>query len=414
MDRPIDKRARNRRLARRLVVPLACVGAVALALLWINDRIRPTLSRHEIRTGVVERGPVEATITAGGTVLPRYEHVLTSPIDTRVTRILLTPGAEVEAGEPVVKLDVGGTIAALEKLDSQIALKENQREREQLEHAREASGLRTRREIKALELQSCEFEAERARGFLDDGLFSSDEVRRAEIDAERARMELSEIDESLRNLESALETRLAALDLEIAILHEDRVETRRRLELATARSDRSGVLTWIVPSEGMAIRRGDELARIADLSAFRVEATVSDVHAARLAAGLPVTVRSGEHRLSGHVVRVQPRVDNGIVTLDVELQDPSAPFLRQNLRVDVQVIVDRVENALRVMRGSYMTPDGTHAAFVLREEVAVRTPVRFGITNIDYYEILEGLEEGDEIIVSDMSDYMHLSEVRLR
>ena len=77
--------------------------------------------------------------------------------------------------------------------------------------------------------------------------------------------------------------------------------------LATAASDRRGVLTWVVPSEGMAVHRGDELARIADLSAFRVEATVSDVHASRLVAGLPVTVRSGDSRLGGRLVHAPSR-----------------------------------------------------------------------------------------------------------
>jgi HlyD family secretion protein len=414
MDRPIDKKTRFVLLLRRAFVPVATVGLVVLAGAWIADWLRPSVRRHEIRTARVERGAMEATISAAGTVVPLDEHVITSPIDTRVTRILLTPGATVFAGQPIVELDVGETVVGLETLDDQIALKENQRQQTLLDHAREKAALQTRRDIKQLELESREFEAERCRQYFDEGLFSSDEVRKAEVEAEKAHIELRQIDESLHNLESTLEAELEGLDLEIAIHRRDHAEALRRLDLATATSDREGVLTWVVPREGMAVQRGDELARVADLSTFRVEATVSDIHASRLAERLPVIIQSGEQRLTGHIDRVRPTVENGIITLDVALDDNSSPDLRHNLRVDVYVVTERVGDGLRVKRGSFMTPDGTHAVFVIRGDVAVRTPVRFGITNIDYYQVLEGLSEDDEVIVSDTSDFIHATEVRLR
>jgi HlyD family secretion protein len=390
------------------------VGLAAIALVWLVERVRPGVRRGEIRTARVERGAVEATISATGTVVPAYEHVITSPIESRVTRILLKPGDALEEGRPILQLDTQETSAALEKLDDQISLKENEREQALLDHARQKTALRTRREIKALELQSREYEAARCRKHFDEGLFSQDEVRQAETEAERVRIELRQIDESLANLEGTLERDLQGLELELAILRKDRAETGRRLELATAASDHPGVLTWVLPSEGMAVRRGDELARVADLSAFRVEATVSDVHASRILPGLPVLVQSADLRLEGTVSAVRPMVENGVITLDVALAERSHPGLRQNLRVDVRIVVERVEDCLRIPRGPYMTPDGTRAVFAIRGDRALRTPVRFGITNIDFYQILEGLEEGDEVIVSDMSDHMHVTEVKLQ
>lgn len=414
MDRPIDSGFRRRRLLKRVLASVGIVGGVVLLLFTVAGWIRPSVRRQDIRTAKVDRGPVEATVSAAGTVVPIYEQVITSPIESRVMRILLTPGAAVEAGQPIVLLDASETAADVEELDDQIALKRNQREQARLSNARERDALLTRREIKALELQSREYEAERCRKHFAEGLFSQDEVRRAETDAEKARIELREIDESLETLAGDLETQLRGLDLEIAIHRRDREEKSRRLDLSTAASDRRGVLSWVVPSEGMAVRRGDELARVTDLSAFRVEATISDIHAARVAPGLPVIVRSGKNRVGGRVRIVRPTVQNGIITLEVDLDEATHPILRHNLRVDVYVISDRVEDALRVKRGPYMTPDGTHAVFVLRGDRAVRTPVEFGLTNIDCYQVLDGLEEGDEVIVSDMSKYVHVREVLLR
>jgi HlyD family secretion protein len=107
-------------------------------------------------------------------------------------------------------------------------------------------------------------------------------------------------------------------------------------------------------------------------------------------------------------------VENGLITFDVEVEEKKSPVLRHNLRVEVYVITERAEDALRIRRASYVTVEGSPAVFVIRGDTAVRTPVRFGITNIDHYQVLEGLSEGDEVIISDMSDSMHVREVRLR
>ena len=111
---------------------------------------------------------------------------------------------------------------------------------------------------------------------------------------------------------------------------------------------------------------------------------------------------------------MRPRVENGLITFDVELDEKTSPVLRHNLRVEVYVVTDRADDTLRIRRGNYVTVEGSPAVFVVRGDVAVRTPVRFGITNIDHYQVLEGLAEGDEVILSDMSDSMHAQEVRLR
>lgn len=414
MDRPLDVRIRRLALARQVLVPLGALALVFVAFLLAGGAIAPSVRRGEIVTTVVERGPIEATVTAAGTVVPEYEHVITSPIESRVARILLAPGATVRAGQPIVRLDLGEARAATQKLDDQIALKQNQREEALLESAQQRTALGTRREIQALQLKSLELVAERCQRYLPEGLFTKDEARKAEADAEKARIELREIEESLANLEATQEKRLRGIDLEMAILRRERAEAGRHLAEATASSDRAGVLTWVVPKEGQAIRRGDELARVADLSSFRVEATISDVHAARLSPGQRVLVESGTRRLTGRVTRIRPTVESGAVTFDVGLDDKANAILRHNLRVDVYVVTDRAQDAVRVKRGPYMTPDGTHAVFVVRGDRAVRTPVQIGLANVDHYQVLAGLAPGDRVIVSDMSRHMGAKEVRIR
>jgi len=414
MDRPISQDARRKRLVRRLLLLLS--AAAALIVLWslFAAFIRPSVPRSEIRTGKVDRGPIEATLTASGTVVPEYEQVLVSPIDTRVTRILKTPGTQLQAGEPIVELDVGEARLQQEKLRDQIALKDNERKRAELDLAARLDVLEGREKLTAVELKSLEHEVERNRRCFELGLFSEDKVRKAESDAERSRISLDQIRKERDHAREALRAQLEGLDLELGILRKELQEANHRLELAVAASDRPGVLTWVVPTEGAAVHRGEELARVADLNSFRVEATISDTHASKVQPGLPVIVQTGETRLTGRVAAVRPTVENGAVTFDVTLDEPRNPALRHNLRTEVYVVTSREENALRISRGQFPTVDGAPKAFVVRGSTATRRDVRFGLKNYDFYQVLEGLAEGEEVILSDMSDHAHTKEVRLR
>jgi HlyD family secretion protein len=138
------------------------------------------------------------------------------------------------------------------------------------------------------------------------------------------------------------------------------------------------------------------------------------VHAGRLSAGLPVTVKVNEDVLDGTVAAVLPTIQNGAITLQVALKDPSSPLLRSNLRVDVGIVTARKPRVVRIKRGPFATGDGLQQVFVVRGDRAVRTPVELGLASFDQFEVVRGLVPGDEAVISDMSDYTRLKEVRIR
>ena len=243
---------------------------------------------------------------------------------------------------------------------------------------------------------------------------SAEDLQQAELGAAQATIELHQMEAEAANARTLTRAQIEGLDLEIATLRKERVEAARLLSLGTARADRSGVVTWTLLEEGAAVRSGDTIARVADLGSFRVEATVSDVHSKRLSIGLPVTVNVGDDRLHGVVSSVRPTIQNGALTFDVALQERSSPALRSNLRVDVLVVVGRRERALTLRRGPALEGEGEQQLFVVQGGRAVRTPVRVGLTGFESCEIVDGLKEGDEVVLSDMRDYGHLSEVRIQ
>lgn len=414
MDRPLDPHVQKQRRRRRVA---AAVGAVAL-LAWfvasVPGWVRPRVKRERIRTAVVERGPLEATLTASGTVVPEKEQVLSCPVDTRLLEVLCQPGARVRQGDPVVRLDVSASRLDMERLDEQLALKRVEVQSESIATRQALVDLEAQRDIARLEVESSEIALERNQTLYEKGIVAENDVRAAQTARERARLELRRLEQSLLNTRRASAARLDKLGLERSILQKERDEAARLLELATARADRDGVLTWVLQDEGAAVQRGDALARIADLSSFRVEARIADLHGALLQSGMAARVGVGDTLLDGQVSRILPAVEDGTMTLLVDLVQAAHPSLRPNRRVDVHLVTSRSEGTLRVARGNVVHTGDGQAVFVVHGETAVRTPVRLGIASFEHQEVLDGLAEGDEVVISDMSDYASVREIKLR
>jgi HlyD family secretion protein len=400
---------------RRVVGLILSVALVAAVFIWGPRLIKPSVARARLRTAKVDAGLIEATITASGTVVPEFERVISSPVNARVLKILKRPGAVLSKGDPILELDLNESRLAVEKLNQQIELKQNQQAKAKLDLENTLIDLQGRWEIKNLEYKASMAATARNRELRRQGLMSEERLREVEFIEEKTAFELKQLEESKRNAQASTKTQLEGLALEMKTLEQERVEAQRQLELATTKSDRHGVLTWVIDEEGATVQKGAVLARIADLSAFRVEATVSDVHANRLSFGQPVRVKvNDELALSGAIARINPTVNNGVITLVVGLEDKSNAQLRSNLRADVLIATERKDGVLRVRKGPSVSGEGVRDIFVIRGDVALKTAAKFGVAGADYCEVVHGLLEGDEVIISDMTDYMHVNEVKLR
>jgi len=414
MDRPLDENYRQQQIRKRVVQGTIALTVIAGIFIWVPGWISPSLNRSRIRTAKVDRGPIEATITASGTVAPEFEQVIPSPIETRVLKILKSPGAKLTKGEPILELDVSATTLAFEKLNDQIMLKENEQKRLKIDLEKTITDLQTQLQIKKLKLEFLKSKTEQQQKLFEIGGSSKEQMRQTKLEEDIAMLELQQLELSIRNTQQSLQNQLDGVATEWRILQNEREEVRNQLNQASTRAERDGVLTWAISQEGVTIRKGEVLAKIADLNAFRIDATVSDVHAARVAVGLPVKVKINEDYLSGTISSIQPTIQNGIVTLQASLADKSSNLLRSNLRVDVFIITAQKENALRLKKGPFANGEGEQQVFVIRGDVAYKTPARLGIASFDQFEIVDGLTEGDEVIISDMRDVIHMKEIRVK
>jgi HlyD family secretion protein len=414
MDRPLDPQIRQRRRFRLWSRVALGVVAVTVLLALLAAWARPSLQRGRIRTAVVTTGPVESTLTASGTIVPEHEQVVSSPIDTRLLEVLVPPGSTVKRGDALVRLDVGETTLAFAKLEEQVELKHVESQSEGIANRQTLADLEAQRDIRKLEVKSGELTVERNQALFDKGIIAANDLRAASMELEKSRLELHRLEQLVLRAGEASEARIRKLELERSILGKERDEAARQLDLATARADRDGVVTYVLQDEGASVRRGDVLARVADLGSFRVEARIPDVRAASLTTGMQAHVAMGDTLLEGQVSRVLPEVQNGAITIVIDLVQRAHPGLRPNRSVDVHLVTARTERTLRVARGPVLHSGAGSAVFVVRGDSVVRTPVRLGIASFAAQEILEGLAEGDEVVISDMSDYAHVEEIKLR
>jgi HlyD family secretion protein len=413
MDRELPADVRRRDRLRRVLQIVIPILVLAFLVVWFPGWIRPSVNRARIRTARVTTGPVDAVIMASGTVTPEVERVLSSPLDARVLRLLQRPGTHLKQGDPVVELDVSESVLALDKLLKDQKIKDNQQAQARLVLEKSLVDLDGRIEVKSLELQSAQARFEDESQLFKDGLLSREALRRTELAVKQTNIELAQLRDERKNVERTTTVQLEGLALERGSLDKEAAQARRLLDLSTTKSDRDGVLTWVISQEGALVRRGDVIARIADLTSFRVDASVSDVHVGRLRPGMPALVRINELDLDGTVSEVLPTVENGVLHFTVALAKPSHPGLRPSLRTDVLVVTERKGRALRVKRGPFADNDARQA-FVVRGDRAVRVPIQLGLSGADDVELLAGGTEGDEMIISDMKDYMHLSEVKIK
>lgn len=415
MDREISTGERRRALTRRLLPWIGGAVAAAVLVAALAGWIGPSVDRDDVRFGAVDTGVVEEALQASGTVVPAFEKSLVNPVEARVLAVLRHPGDRVEEGDPLVELDLAAARLADERAEQQLSQKRDEAVASRRELARETERRLAAVRQAELDLEIASLRRQQQRRLHDAGLVAEPPLREAEVAHERAALALAQAERDLAAArdEEASTARRFARDIEL--LGKERGETTRLIALGTARTDRAGVVTWVVPREGVMVGRGEELARVADLSRFGVEGRIASLHAGRLAAGVPVRVEiDRETRLSGVVAAVDPTIEDGTARFSVQLDASSHPALHNHLAVDVWVIADRRAAAARVPKGPFVAADGGRSVLVLAGDRLVRRQVELGLSGVDHHEVVRGLEPGERIVLSDLSHYRHLQEIRLR
>jgi HlyD family secretion protein len=414
MDRDLTKDERRRRVVRRVVPVGVAVAAIAFSLAATMQWLKPSVRRRDIQAARVERGAIDAAVQAAGIVVPANEQVVSSPVEARVLRIGRRAGDRVRAGDELLALDTTGAQLELARLGERLAQKENEASQLRLRIDETLAGLEAQLEQKKLDDEIARLKSEQTRRLRSEGLVSEQDSLLAATAQKKSAIEIAQLEQNVTRARRTAEAQLQAAALDVSGLRRDRDESRRQLDLAMMRATRDGIVTSIVQEEGATVRHGDVLARIADLSTFRVVATLSDMYVPRLAAGMRARIKVDDATtVLGTVEAIDPRIENGVARLHLALDPDAHARLRNNLRVDVQVITGSKADVLTLKRGALGGETRTEV-YVVRGGRLVRTPVVLGMLSDDRVEVISGLRAGDEVVISNMNDYEGVKELRLK
>ncbi|WP_255478745.1 efflux RND transporter periplasmic adaptor subunit [Rufibacter sp. XAAS-G3-1] len=413
MDRELSQAVVQKAERRRWIQGGMVAVAVLLSVLAFRSVLETRVSKSELRFATVEVGAVEASLTATGTVVPENEEVIASPIQAQIERVLHTPGDHVAAGEPLLLLDKQTSQTAFEKLRDEQQLKQNKTAKLENDLQKNVNQLRSRYAVQEVRVKSLQAALADEQYLLSIGGGTQENVKKAELDLKVATLELAQLQRQIKDEQAAAQIGRREVGFELEMQRRDIGQLERQLAQADVKAVRKGVVTWVNEEVGATVNAGDPLARVADLSSFKIKATIADTYAEQVKVGGPVTVRVNDVDLRGEVANVQPKVENGIITFYVRLQEKNHQALRSNLRVEVFVLTDFKPNVRRVKNGPFFTGAPEQAVFVVQGDKAIRRTLKTGASNLDFVELQGDIAAGEQIILSNTKEYAQLKEIHL-
>lgn len=415
MDRTLTREERKSARIRR-AIPYIAGGIIAVAIAGgLMLLTRKSIKKSDLEISVVDTGTIETTITASGKVTPAFEEIINSPISTRIMEVYCKAGDSVDAGTPLLRLDLQSTETELNKLRDQIEMKRYELEQQQVGDDTRLHDLAMQVEVKEMTVDRLRVELANER-YLDSlGSGTGDRVRQAELAYRTGCLELRQLRQQLANERRVAQAGLNVKNLDINIAGKNLSEMNRTLDDARIRAPRRAILTYINDQIGQKVAEGERIAIISDLSHFKIEGEIADAYGDHIGVGSRAVIRASNRPLDGTVSNIAPQSRGGVISFSIRLDDAANPALRAGLRTDIYIKCDVRENVLRIRNGTYYTGPGSYELFVMDGDGSLRRrSVRLGESNYEYVEVIDGLRPGDKVAVNDMKDYKKYSTLKIK
>ena len=407
----------RQRKRRRIVY--AAIGVVAVALVTMGlSRLKPAapgVDRSTVWIDTVKRGPMLRQVRGLGTLTPVDIQWIPAATDGRVEKIPVLPGTAVQPN--TVLLILTNPQLMQETVDANLKLKAAAADYKNLEAQLESQVL-TQKSLVAqanAEYNEARMQAETDQQLNKLGVISDLNRKIAEGKAQQLQTRDEIEQERLTNSNKVLQAQLLAKQAEI---EQDRALAQLKqtqVQNLTVRAGIRGVLQEQPLKVGQWVTPGTTLAKVVQPDHLKAELKIPETQAKDIQLNLPASVDTHNGVIAGHVMRIDPAVYNGTVTVDVMLDDPLPPGARPDLSVDGTIDLERLSNVLYVGRPAFGQENSTVGMFVLQPDgkTAVRDQVKLGRSSVNTVEILGGLKDGDQVILSDMSRWDNFDRIRL-
>lgn len=414
-DPVILKRERNRRVVS---VALGVVALAGLAILVSRLKIAaPLVPAGAPWIESVKRGQMIRNVRGSGTLVPEDTRWISSATAGRVERVLLQPGARVDPGSVILELSNPELQQASRNAElawkSAIAQLDNQRATLLKERAAQESA------VKDAELQLAVAKADYD---ANSRMAAQQLISQLTLDGKRSVLEQTgnRLDLARRHLHITIENEASQLAPQQAAVEQQQAQletVRRQVADLAVKAGMSGVLQAVAVERGQQVTPGANLARVADPSALKAVIRISETQTRDLAPGQRAAIDTHNGApLRGRVARIDPASQQGTVGVDVTLDDPLRPGDRPDVSIDGTIELQQLDDVVYMPRPAFGQPNSAITIFRLTPDgrEALRTPVKLGREAVATIEVVEGLRPGDQVILSDMSQYDAYDRVRIK
>lgn len=416
MDRELTPKERNSARRRKYLPYIIGGTALAAGLITLLIASRQSVDREDLLITTVDSGTIETSVTGSGSIVPAFEEIINSPINSRIIEVYCKAGDSVDIGTPLLRLDLQSTETELNKLKDQIQMKNYELEQQKVNNNTRVSDLAMQVKVKEMTVNRLEAELRNER-YLDSlGSGTGDRVRQAKLAYSTGKLELEQMRQQLANERKVTDAGLSVKNLDINIARKNLGEMSRTLDDAQIKAPRKATLTFINDQIGQKVSEGEKIAIISDLSHFKVDGEIADAYGDRIRVGSKAVVRIGRNeRMDGIVSNVTPLSRNGVISFSVRLDDDADRRLRSGLKTDVYIMCNVMEDVRRIKNGSFYTGPGSYELFVFNgDDKLERRSVRLGDSNFEFVEVVDGLNDGDRVVVSDMKRFINATSVKVK
>jgi multidrug resistance efflux pump len=406
---------------RRRQIMWSAVGVIVLAAVTVGvTRLKPAapeVERSTVWTDTVKRGPMLRQVRGLGSLIPSQEFTRQIPAETEATivRILKLPGSQVKP--ETILLEMSNPQVEQEAVDTKLQLKAAEAEYQSLRVTLQSNLMNQKAGAATVnsDYTQAKLQADTDKALYDLGVISGLAYKNSKSKSDELTTRNNIEDERLEINQKAIETQMAQQQAKV-----DQIRTlaglkEKQLEALRVRAGIEGVLVDLPLQVGQHVTPGTMLAKVVQPDHLIAELKIAETQARDVQIGQPALVDTHNGTASGNVVRVDPAVQNGTVTVDVKLTGELPKGARPDLSVDGTIDLEKLDDVLYVGRPAFGQENSTISLFRLDPDGkgAVRVPVKVGRASVNAIQVIEGLHEGDTVILSDMSRNDNTDRIRL-
>lgn len=387
--------------------------AAIIVIVFIPFNSHPS-DKGEIRIANVETGKVLESFSGEGIVEPQSEVIILSPASSIIKEILQEAGSHVNAGEPIIILDPSPIQAEVENINDQLEVKQNSLRKNQLNARSTKVDLDYNMQVKNLRIASLKSEMADQEQLLEVGGISPAKFEKTNQELELAEKDLIMLTEKNSIKLQQLEADEEGLRLQIDMQEKELAVKENALSKMIIRAPSAGIILSISGKVGEKVNTDRLLIELSDLSNFKIQGKVEDDYSEQLKTGNKVYVVLDNEMLSGVVGTVNPVIRDRKIEFDVNLQESSHYKLRPNLTVNLEIVKAERDSVLRIPNGPAIGRGNEHEVYVLSGGKAIRTSIRTGLRTDAFVEVVGGLQEGDRVVLSNISSPDDLEEMEVQ